>query len=153
MPKRDTCETWEWFSGSTGSHLHNLPPPFKVSSQAFVLSSPSRPMRPWQNPSHKRSPFPWKLHPTSRKKEIKGRPCTADLLQGEKGGFRTVWGERNERVKESYGIGKGKKAVFGVCPCPQAHLFFTVGTKHDICGERTERNMRLSALSGKRDHG
>ncbi len=75
---------WEWFSGSTGSHLHNptnLPPPFKGSSGAFVLSVPGRPMRPRQNPGHKRNPFPWKLLSTSRGKKMKRRAFTADLFR------------------------------------------------------------------------
>lgn len=65
--------------------------------------------------------------------------------------------EQNQRVKERDGEGKGRRvdtekkgvAVFGVCPCPQAHFFLTVGTKHDICGEHRERNMKMSALLGK----
>lgn len=59
----------------------NLPPPFKGNPRAFVLPVPSRPMRPWQNPDHKRNWFPWKLLATRReKKKIKGRPFTADLF-------------------------------------------------------------------------
>lgn len=58
--------------------------------------------------------------------------------------------EKKEMVKEREKGGHGMKKKTGSDWClPRlwAQAFHTEGTKHDIFGEKTERNPRLSALS------
>ena len=111
IPTERHMWNWEWFSASTGSHLHKPTtshPHLKPVLEPLCSLFPADQWDPDRNPGHKRNQFPWKLLPTNRKKgKSKGRPFTADLFRGQKGGFGSVWeGEGwarrwSERKKET----------------------------------------------------
>lgn len=145
----------------------NLPPPFKGNPRAFVLPVPSRPMRPWQNPNHKRNWFPWKLLATRREKKnqrktiyswfvlrtVSGVPERRDERAERK--RRGIW-EKGGRVG-TYGMRGNKKGAAEF----EAHSCLTTGIKHDTCLKKEKRIKRETRgcqlysgeTTAQRDHG
>lgn len=119
-------------------------------------------MRPWQILGNKRAQFPWKLHPTSREKKVKGRAFTADLFREQKGslGLSERKDVRGERVKEMVkergedwthtGWERKQKrsgSVWCLLLSSGSFLSHSGHQERYIFKKNWERNMRLSALS------
>lgn len=134
----------------------NLPPPFKGNPRAFVLPVPSRPMRPWQNPDHKRNWFPWKLLATRRGKKnqrktiyswfvlrtVSGVPERRDERAERK--RRGIW-EKGGRVG-TYGMRGNKKRSGRVWSSFLSHDGHQARYLFKKRKENQERNTRLSAV-------